>query len=285
MATRQDTLWEQLLKPLFSQFLIDGDALKQISDSIDWEDEKTRFTNPELVYPDYYRSSAFHGIEGGYLTSSAAVTYDPITQYVLPPNENWVRQALIDAVQVYPERILDLGCGTGSTTLMLKQAFPEAEVIGLDLSPYMLIMAERKGKQEGLKIQWLQGNAEKTDFPAAYFDLVSASLLFHETPVSVSQRILEESFRLLTTGGQMIILDGNQGSLRQTPWLTNIFEEPYIQDYAQESVDAWLGKAGFARVRTETFWWVHQVTQGIKPMVNESLSVVDEDLSLKQIIV
>jgi ubiquinone/menaquinone biosynthesis C-methylase UbiE len=66
----------------------------------------------------------------------------PVTQYVLPPNETWVRQDAIKTIGGQPRRILDLGCGTGSTTLLLKQTFPEAEVIGLDLSPYLLVMAE-----------------------------------------------------------------------------------------------------------------------------------------------
>ncbi len=94
-----------------------------------------------MAIPPYYSSQNFHGVKRGYLNPSAAVSYDPITQYVLVPGETVVRQALIDAIQVQPRRILDLGCGTGSTTLMLKQAFPQAEVLGLDLSPYMLVRA------------------------------------------------------------------------------------------------------------------------------------------------
>ncbi len=266
MKINQDTLWEQLLKPLFSTFLINEEELKQLRHSINWEQEITRFGASDFVYPDYYQSQAFHGIKGGYLTPDAAVTYDPITQYVLPPNEKWVRQALIHTIEVIPERILDLGCGTGSTTLLLKQAFPNAEVIGLDLSPYMLLMAQRKAKQEGIKIEWQQKRAEDSQFPSDSFDLVTASLLFHETPVLIAQQILQEAFRLLRSGGQMIVLDGHQTALRQTEWLTNIFEEPYMQDYAQESVDAWMGKAGFEEVKTEAFWWLHQITQGIKPL-------------------
>nr|ADO19154.1 methyltransferase [Nostoc flagelliforme str. Sunitezuoqi] len=87
---------------------------------------------------------------------------------------------------------------------MLKQAFPEAEVIGLDLSPYMLVRAEDKARNAGLGIVWRHGNAEKTGFRDATFDLVTASLLFHETPDAVSQAILRESFRLLVAGGQVL---------------------------------------------------------------------------------
>ena len=76
--------------------------------------------------------------------------------------------------------------------------------------------------------------------------------------------MLKECFRLLIPGGQILILDGNQKSLRQTDWLTNIFEEPYIQDYAQESVDAWLGNALFEAVQSDDLWWIHQVSKGMK---------------------
>jgi ubiquinone/menaquinone biosynthesis C-methylase UbiE len=77
--------------------------------------------------------------------------------------------------------------------------------------------------------------------------------------------VLKECFRLLIPGGQILILDGNQKSLRQSDWLTNIFEEPYIQDYAKESVDAWLGNAQFEAVQSDDLWWVHQVSRGMKP--------------------
>ena len=86
MATKQDTLWEKFLRPLFG-LMIDRNELKELSDSIDWERESDRLKSPDLIYPEYYLSQNFHGIEGGYLTNGAAVTYDPVTQYVLAPNE------------------------------------------------------------------------------------------------------------------------------------------------------------------------------------------------------
>lgn len=271
MAVRQDTLWERFLSPIVRLF-INEEELRRYHESIDWQKEGDRFLRPNVTNPPYYSSQNFHGIEGGYLNPGAAVTYDPITQYVLPPNETLVRQGLIDAIQCQPRRILDLGCGTGSTTLMLKQAFPWAEVIGLDLSPYMLVRAEHKAKAAGLDIHWLHGNAEHTGFPDASFDLVTASLLFHETPPAVSQSILRESFRLLTVGGEVLILDGNQKTLRHLDWLNNIFEEPYIRDFAGGSVDAWMGAAGFEAVQSQDLWLIHQVTRGVKPMVVEDTS-------------
>lgn len=270
MPVWKDTIWERFLSPI-AGLLIDDKALRQFYESMDWETESDRFRNPSLVYPAYYSNQNVYGVEGGYLNPSASVSYDSVTQYALPPNETWVRQSLIDAIGGQPRRILDLGCGTGSTTLMLKQAFLQARVIGLDLSPYMLVMADYKAKKAELHIEWRHGNAEETGFPDASFDLVTASLLFHEIPPDVSKAILRESFRLLKAGGQLLILDGNQKTLRLVDWLNDIFEEPYIKAYASASLEAWMGAAGFEEVCTQDVWGIHQVTRGIKPIpVQES---------------
>lgn len=267
MANGKDTLWSKFLQPIFG-FLIDGEELEKLAQSIDWNFASDRLIDSNLTYPEYYISQNFHGIEGGYLTTVAAVSYDPVTKHALPPNEIWNREAVIKAVTGNPLKILDLGCGTGSTTIMLKQAFPTAKVIGLDLSPQMLAMAEYKAHQEQLKIEWLHGIAERTNFADSEFDLVTASLLFHETPITITQQILQEAHRLLKPGGKVIILDGHQKTLRNTTWLSDIFEEPYIKEYAAGSIDAWMGKAGFNQVLTEDVWWTNQLTTGVKSSSN-----------------
>ena len=269
MAVRKDTIFERFLAPVFRTFLVDQDGIRRFAESIDWERAIARLTNPTVIYPSYYKDQNFHGIEGGYLTTSAALTYDPVTQYALPPNEGLVRQGLIDAIHSHPRRILDLGCGTGSTTLLLKQTFPQSQVIGLDLSPYMLVVAEEKANRAGLDLQWRHANAEQTGFPDASFDLITISLLFHETPPAIARRILRECYRLLSVGGEVVVLDGSQKVLRQTEWLTQIFEEPYIHAYAAESVDSWMGAAGFGKVKTHDLWMVHQVTHGVKPLAHQ----------------
>lgn len=264
MTGQTDTLWEQFLEPIVGN-LIDQEQLKQFKDSINWEQERDRIANPNLEYPNYYQSQNFHGVKGGYLNPDAAVTYDAITRYFVPPHETWVREDAIKMVQGDPKRILDLGCGTGSTTVLLQEVFPQAQVIGLDLSPYMLLMAEQKAQNRQLPIQWCHGKAEDTGLDRETFDLVTASLLFHETPVDMSKTILRESFQLLKGGGQFLLLDGNQNTLRFAEWLTSIFEEPYIQAYVDGNVDTWLQDTGFVEVETRTVWGIHQVSVGRKP--------------------
>jgi ubiquinone/menaquinone biosynthesis C-methylase UbiE len=263
--SEKKTIFEQFLAPI-SGWFVDWDRVRELKSSIDWESETDRLRQPNLTYPAYYQRQNFHGIEGGYLNASAATSYDPITRYALPPNETWIRESVIHSIRARPRRILDLGCGTGSTTLMLKQAFPDAEVVGLDLSPYMLVMGDRKAREAGVEIAWVHAKAEATGLDDESFDVVAASLLFHETPEAIARAILKESYRLLRVGGEVLILDGHQHTLRDNPWMMDIFEEPYLQEYARGSVDAWMGAAGFGAVQTEQVWGLNQLTRGVKPI-------------------
>jgi len=263
-----------LLKSLFRRIL--GEETLQFYETIDWIQASEQFRQPNLISPSYYSSKNFHGIEGGYLNPIAAITYDTVTAFASPPNETWIRQQLVTAISGEPSRILDLGCGTGSTTLMLKQAFPQAIVMGLDLSPYMLVVANHKARQAALEIQWWHGLAENTDLDNATFDLITISMLFHETPPPISRLILQECMRLLRIGGQLIILDGNQKRLRHAHGLIDLFREPYSKAYAAENVDDWVKAVGFETVRTKPIGWIHQVTRAVKPIASSPLQCLHE---------
>ena len=260
MAISENSLLLPVLRRLVSTFI--GKDNLRLYDTIDRQEN--RFGSPNYQYPEYYSSKNFHGIKDGYLSAIAPVTYDAVTRFAAPPNETKQRKAAIAKVKKQPRHILDLGCGTGSSTLMLKQAFPEAEVTGLDLSPYMLTMAEYKGQQANLTIEWQQGLAEATSFADEQFDLISIAFLFHETPVGISQAVLNECHRILKPEGQIIVLDGNQQRLRHTNWLIKLFREPYSQAYAAGSINNWLELAGFNKIETESIGWISQLSTGFK---------------------
>ena len=48
--------------------------------------------------------------------------------------------------------------------------------------------------------------------------------------------------------------------------------EADIDAFAAESVDAWMGAAGFVAVQTQDFWLIHQVTRGVKPIPADDTS-------------
>ena len=234
-----------------------------------WLTHRERWVNPTVTYPDYYTTPAFHGLAGGYLTEVAALTYDPVTAIASPPHEGWVRRQMLRPIQGQPHRILDLGCGTGSTTHLLQRAFPDATITGLDLSPDMLVVADYKAPRSRARylhqsvthpIQWQHGLAEATELPDHSQDLVSIAFLFHELPPAIAQQVLQESWRILRPGGQIVILDGSQRVLRRSHWLIDWFHEPYSKVYAAGNVDDWLAKAGFDQIQTHHVGFIHQLS-------------------------
>ena len=82
--------------------------------------------------------------------------YDPSIRLLMP--ERKVRGQLIEWANIgVNERVLDLGCGTGTLAVMAKSAHPEAEIVGLDGDPRALAMARRKAKRAGVEVKLDQG--------------------------------------------------------------------------------------------------------------------------------
>jgi SAM-dependent methyltransferase len=73
-----------------------------------------------------------------------------------------------------PERILDIGCGTGESTLFLAREFPQARVRGVDISAEMVRAAVAKvGLDPEGRIAFKQGDAAALPFPDESFDLIA----------------------------------------------------------------------------------------------------------------
>jgi len=78
--------------------------------------------------------------------------------------------ALRDAVSgLEPRNVLDVGTGTGKAALALAEWFPDADVVGVDLSPAMVAEAERQAHG---RVRFLVADASRLPFADASFDLV-----------------------------------------------------------------------------------------------------------------
>lgn len=132
--------------------------------------------------------------------------YDPIMRRLFP--ESGIKTALIAQARIQPgQDVLDVGCGTGTLTLMIKQIQPDTGVNGLDMDPQILDIARRKAEQTGVTIVLQQGTAACLPYPDESFDHVFASLMLHHLTREDKQQALREAFRVLKPGGELHIAD------------------------------------------------------------------------------
>jgi SAM-dependent methyltransferase len=82
-------------------------------------------------------------------------------------------EAALETLEDAPDRILDLGTGTGKGARLLARTFPEAEVIGVDLSPAMVEEARRLVPSDlGGRLRFQVADAARLPFADGSFDLV-----------------------------------------------------------------------------------------------------------------
>src|SRR5512134_2136395 len=97
--------------------------------------------------------------------------YDFIQKYIV--RDVRYKSLLIQQAGIQPgQHVLDLGCGTGTLAIMVKQAQPAAEVAGLDADSQMLKVARYKAAQLKAPVRFDQGFADQLPYPDATFDLV-----------------------------------------------------------------------------------------------------------------
>ncbi len=115
---------------------------------------------------------------------------------------------LIEQAHIQPgQRVLDLGCGTGTLAIMAKQSQPKAEVLGLDADPEMLKNAHIKRDEQKLDVKFDVGFTNELPYPDASFDRVLSSIMIHHLKTPDKEKTAREVFRVLKPGGELHIID------------------------------------------------------------------------------
>ncbi len=119
---------------------------------------------------------------------------------------NPLRRRLIQQANIQPgQRALDLGCGTGLLTMMIKQSIPEARVTGLDGDEEVLKIA--RDKSRGTDIQWDHAFATDMPYPDQSFDIVVSSFVTHHLTSADKVRAFQEVHRILRPDSGFFIVD------------------------------------------------------------------------------
>ncbi|NIO42914.1 MAG: methyltransferase domain-containing protein [Burkholderiales bacterium] len=176
----------------------------------------------------------------------------------LTREKRWREFLLRQIAPAAGDRILDVGCGTGSLALMLKDTAPGADVLGLDPDPAVLARAKAKSERKKLAIQWhntfLTSEIVRKLRPVSK---VVSSLVLHQTPLVQKQEILDRAHQVLAPGGELHIADyGLQASkimrclFRLTVQAVDGIED--TQPNADGVLTALIENAGFTDVSVES---------------------------------
>jgi ubiquinone/menaquinone biosynthesis C-methylase UbiE len=118
------------------------------------------------------------------------------------------RHALLEQAYLQSgDRVLDIGCGTGTFAVALKQRFPAVEVVGLDPDQKALARARQKAKRAGVLARFDEGFADAPEYPAGSFDVVFSSFMFHHLEAKNRGKTLREVHRVLKPAGTFYLLD------------------------------------------------------------------------------
>jgi arsenite methyltransferase len=125
------------------------------------------------------------------------------------------------------ERVLDLGCGAGTDSLVAaRMVGPEGHVVGIDMTPEMLDKARLSAAAMGAEnVEFVEGEAEKLPFADASFDVVISNGVVDLIPDK--DAVFSELLRVLTPGGRIQIADVT-------------IQKP-VSEEGRRNIDLWTG--------------------------------------------
>ena len=224
-------------------------------------------------------SSANSAAERKYTPALGIASLTPLYDFAIAllTRENLWREALVNVINPRSgDRILDVGCGTGTLALRLKASSTDITVIGIDPDPEVLRCAEAKAAAQSLPLEWNEGflSPEFVESIRPTSKVVS-SLVFHQIPETEKRRVLDCIFQSLEPGGHFYIADyGKQRSrlmrrlFRLTVQMLDGIEDTAIN--AQGRLPELMVGAGFENVeelRTiSTLTGSISIYRGQKPM-------------------
>ena len=167
---------------------------------------------------------------------------------------DWVKATYPDTK---PKRILEMGCTIGQSTVGWCDAFPDAEIYGVDVAATSLRYAHARAEALGRKIHFSQQDAEHTNFSDGYFDIISSHAMIHETSRAALRGLFAESYRLLKPGGLMLHNDGTPFRDMDHPidrmipdWDTHYNAEPFITQLRSMDLAEFAVEAGWPKGTT-----------------------------------
>ena len=146
--------------------------------------------------------------------------YDPVVKLM---GGGSAHRQLVDQADLQPgQRILEIGCGTGNLTILVKTLYPAIEIVGLDPDPKALDRARRKANRQRVSVQLDRGFSDELHYPDESYDRVLSALMFHHLKRDEQAQTLHEIRRVLKPGGSLHLVDFGGGHDRAGGFLARL---------------------------------------------------------------
>jgi ubiquinone/menaquinone biosynthesis C-methylase UbiE len=174
--------------------------------------------------------------------------YDPLTKLL---GTDKARRTLLDQAALgSTDRVLDIGCGTGTFLVILKRRYPSAQAMGIDPDPKALARAKKKANKAGIDIGFDEGFANELPYPAFSFDRVFSSFMFHHLKPDDREPTFREVRRVLKPGGSFHLVDflGREASHRG--WLSSLIHSRHqLAGNSPSQILALMNNAGLVNLQ------------------------------------
>ena len=170
--------------------------------------------------------------------------YDPLVSLMGAAR---AREELIKQANIKPnQRVLDLGCGTGTLVVLLKRKYATAEIVGIDPDPKALRRAEKKVRRAGVAVQLDEGFSDELPYDEGTFDRVLSSFMLHHLEEHEREKTLREVLRVLKPAGTFHLLDFAGGEDKAPGrWGRLINSHARLEDNSQQRILQLMKRAGF----------------------------------------
>lgn len=159
-----------------------------------------------------------------------------------------------------PQKIIDVATGTGAQAYELANL--GYEVIGVDLSPEMLVQAKKK-INPSLRLRFQQADGTDLPFRNNTFDAASISLGLHDMPYEIGRKVLQELKRVTKKNGEILIVDYMEPKkhivAKFTYPLIKLYETPMYRPFIERGLENILKHVALSIFRKTNFFGFFQV--------------------------